>query len=568
MAKPWQVSLLALLAVAAGKRGISTIRWGDANEFKCMDVATCLKFQQSQNRGRERCCYSCEDIVSRLKGSFSHMASRQAGMNTSYDVQKEWQTPFLPAMLAALARANVPTLLSIGDSTRLTASHLSIEMQRWGYRRRGVSTSLKLRRKVSMSPWAHNPKSHPSSKINCVSYTHEFAATDPDGNSSAKFSVAALPTGPHVLSVHSPLAVVCDAFLTSWTATSNLLNELAPESLNQIVVLTHFGLHYQTPTQLVSHLKAMNTWFRQGSNSSSSAAALTSMSSWSAGSSSGARLHGSRFVVYESVPQHFLGGRGTGEYIQALHEQRYNCTGPDAIGASAHNPCISPHSSSCPAVGAEPDAHDAAATFDLSHILAEIRALAPNKSLLLSADKEPNVTLRRFAANQFNLQEQEHGLRMDRAVTQIAANAVRTMCSPWAPMCHATCATSVASSGDWRLQALRNELQDTSRDPPVVHLSEWASQFGFAKKGFGRKRFEIQSPFYGLREPTQAYCYHDCTHFCFTNTLADALLVLPVWRQLHVAVLHCFEKLPIAPIFGATYATQNGSSIPQQQQGI
>ena len=61
MAKPWQVSLLALLAVAAGKRGISTIRWGDANEFKCMDVATCLKFQQSQNRGRERCCYSCED---------------------------------------------------------------------------------------------------------------------------------------------------------------------------------------------------------------------------------------------------------------------------------------------------------------------------------------------------------------------------------------------------------------------------------------------------------------------------------------------------------------------------
>ena len=93
------------------------------------------------------------------------------------------------------------------------------------------------------------------------------------------------------------------------------------------------------------------------------------------------------------------------------------------------------------------------------------------------------------------------------------------------------------------------ELPKMPRVMPLLRIARWHARLGWAKKGVGRKGYDRWSshfkaaptsnvtPTINATSKATMGCYYDCTHFCGTGTPADALVQLPIWKQLYKALV-------------------------------
>ena len=193
------------------------------NRSAC-DLDACLR--TTLLTGEESCCWTCSDRQAAVL-----TVVRDATQTTSGDVAPGvrlhglWEQPFLPAVLALLARRN-ETLVVAGDSTRITFA-LRNEMARFGY------TAIPMPNKNGSTVY---PTFHPDLKPRC--YRFYMAQTDARGTS-------------HM--VPSALAQVCDCRLTRWINRGETLYSVYKDALvnalvrfPQVRLLVNIGVHYNS----------------------------------------------------------------------------------------------------------------------------------------------------------------------------------------------------------------------------------------------------------------------------------------------------------------------------------
>ena len=223
------LSMFATLAAVAGATGTNQksmrLALAPAAPFEpkgmSCNFTTCLDATSAANRGRESCCFRCEDILAGLVELWHDPASTAALAeldvhNHIGGLDHHWKTPYLPALLVELARGQQP-LISVGDSTRVLFDE---ELGRWGLR---VVSGANSTGCFPSDGSTSNPLEPAPAPRKLVCSRVAVGTLQPEVNvrewlSAAEAAVARAARGhlPEAVLGVRPLGCVCNWFVDSW----------------------------------------------------------------------------------------------------------------------------------------------------------------------------------------------------------------------------------------------------------------------------------------------------------------------------------------------------------------